>query len=156
MRNNLEASHWHHSRGWAKTYVSQNKETYIPKNSKSFSVDRKFGVHNTLNQIATHFKVGNMQNNYTTMAQTQFRDNSNERQPIFETNKMKNYQETNHFRFGNIPEPLLTTTWSHFSKRHVLAAQQRANNASQSPISDIRRGRIPTRLEGNGTSLFNK
>jgi hypothetical protein len=67
MRNNLEASHWSHSKGWGKTFKSQNQDTFIPKQAKSFSIDRKYGVHNTLNQIATHFKVGEMQNSYSTI-----------------------------------------------------------------------------------------
>ena len=101
MRNNLEASHWNHSTSFKKNFISQNKETYQeqPIDAKTFGAYKKFGKENTLNQIATHYNLGDdiNLNNYTTISQLHLRDFSKEKQPVFETVKMKDYQEKNHF-----------------------------------------------------------
>ena len=47
-----------------------------------------------------------------------FRDNSLDRGPLFKTKRVKDYQETHHFTMGGQSYPKMTSTWTHFSKRH--------------------------------------
>ena len=125
-QNNLEASHWDHSRSWRKNFKSEANETFkFKSDKKNFSQDRHYTYQNTLNQGSTHYKFGEGRNQWMTMASTTFRDNSSERQPIFETNRVKNYQELNHYDLGKESYPKMTTTWTHFSKSHVLQAQSK-------------------------------
>lgn len=126
MRNNLEASHWNHSQSYKKNFVSQNTDIFTkqPIDFETFGKNKKFGKENTLNQIATHYNLGDDINlgNYSTISQLHYRDVSKEKQPVYETVKMKNYQEKNHFQMGGVDGAKNTTSWLHFSKRHVLAA----------------------------------
>ena len=49
---------------------------------------------------------------------SKFRDNSDSRAAVFETRNVKDYQETHHFQMGKEGVPMMTSTWTHFSKRH--------------------------------------
>ena len=55
--------------------------------------DHKFGKDNTLMQIGTHYKLGEGGNCYLTQNEHKYYDNSKERQPLFDTFKVKDYQE---------------------------------------------------------------
>ena len=65
---------------------------------------------------------------FVSISSTKFRDNSLNREPRFKTRIVKDYQEKQHFAFGNVPEAMMTTTWTHFSKRHVLGAHKKAQS----------------------------
>ena len=67
-RNELEKSHWNHSKSWGKNFAPEAKETFYHKsNALNFAKDKFFGGQNTLNQIATHYKFGENETNYMTM-----------------------------------------------------------------------------------------
>jgi len=72
--------------------------------------------------------MGQQPINYQTVTAEKFRDHSESREPVFETRNVKDYQEKNHFNFGDESQAKMTTTWTHFSKRHVLAAQSKTRS----------------------------
>ena len=39
--------------------------------------------------------------------------------PVYETRRVKDYQEKSHFALGNEGYPKMTSTWSHFSQRYA-------------------------------------
>ena len=79
------------------------------------------GYQNTLNQIGTHYKLGTNPTLFETTTGSKFRDNSHTRDAIFQTRNVKDYQEQSHFNLGNQGSPMMTSTWSHFSKKFVTA-----------------------------------
>lgn len=82
----------------------------------NYGTNKTFGYQNTLNQIATHYEFGTNPTNFESTTKSKFRNNSNDRNPVFATNKVKDYQETHHFHFGGEGVPKMTTTWSNFSR----------------------------------------
>ena len=58
---------------------------------KSFSENKFFGYQNTLNQIGTHYKLGINPSSFETTTKSKFRDNTNDRYPVFGTRKVKDY-----------------------------------------------------------------
>ena len=78
------------------------------------------GYQNTLNQIGTHYKLGTNPTNFETTTQSKFRDNSDTRQP-FQAKHLQEYKGKSHFHLGNEGTPMMTSTWTHFSRKFVEA-----------------------------------
>lgn len=116
----LEQSHWDHSRSWSENFRTEQFRSFKSKRDPlNFNKDKVFGYQNTLNQIATHYNLGVNPNSFETTTQNKFRDNSQHRTGRFQTRKVKDYQETHHFQMGNEGVPMMTSTWTHFSKKHL-------------------------------------
>mmetsp|Transcript_4269 Transcript_4269/g.7225 ORF Transcript_4269/g.7225 Transcript_4269/m.7225 type:complete len:162 (-) Transcript_4269:87-572(-) len=119
-KNNLERSHWDHSRSWSQNFKTEQLQRFTEKKDPlNFTKNKFMGYQNTLNQIDTHYKLGYNPTLFETTTLSKFRDNSAQRAPVFATRKAKDYQETHHFNFGKQGTPMMTSTWSHFSKRFV-------------------------------------
>ena len=123
-KNKLEASHWDHSRSWSQNFTTEQFHKFTEKKDPvNFTINKHMGYQNTLNQIGTHYKLGINPTNFETTTTSKFRDNSQQRAPMFKTRGVKDYQETHHFKFGGEGTPMMTSTWSHFSKRHEVGAK---------------------------------
>ena len=101
-KNHLERSHWDHSRSWSQNFRTEQVQRFTEKKDpENFTKNKFMGYQNTLNQIGTHYKLGINPTNFETTTSSKFRDNSESRAPVFKTSKVKDYQETHHFKFGN-------------------------------------------------------
>ena len=121
-KNKLEASHWDHSRSWSQNFRTEQLKSFTEKKDPVNFAKNKFHGHQiNLNQIGTHYKLGTNPTNFETTTRSKFQDNSRTRDPIFQTRNVKDYQEQSHFNFGKEGSPMMTSTWSHFSKKSVTA-----------------------------------
>jgi len=72
-KNKLEMSHWDHSRSYSQNFRTEQKYRFKgADNSKNESIDKHFGYQNTLNQIATHYKLGIYPTNFESTTANKF------------------------------------------------------------------------------------
>lgn len=91
-KNVLENHHWDHSRSWSQNFTTEQANKFnMKRDDVSFTQNKFFGYQNTLNQIDTHYKLGRNHTNFETTTQGKFRDNSNDRGPLFRTRRVKDY-----------------------------------------------------------------
>jgi len=79
------------------------------------------GYQNTLNQIGTHYELGNNPTNFETTTQSKFKDTSETRDKPFNARNVQEYKGKSHFNFGKEGTPMMTSTWTHFSRKFVEA-----------------------------------
>ena len=92
MINEIEKSHWDHSRSWSVNFNTETGYRFKYRADKNnYSRNKIFGVQNTLNQIGTHYQFGDSPRNFETTTQSQLRDTSATRRMVFETKKVKDF-----------------------------------------------------------------